>query len=205
METAESCVLLVDEYRDLRQRYMEFRLIYRGRLPSGTKSRREDRNAIRKFLHPQLKELWRVHPNLAMEGTERIAQNYKRANLPIIPLVTERSSWVCALDILFLRRDPPGAIISGGGDLDNRLKVLFDGLRMPRDAQEIGDEFDDLGGPLFCLLEDDALIVEAKITTDRLLMPTDTSQLENDNHVHLVIHVRTDIIDMAKALVAGFE
>jgi hypothetical protein len=37
----------------------------------------------------------------------------------------------CSIDILFLHRDAPGRIVRSGGDIDNRIKVLFDALRVP--------------------------------------------------------------------------
>jgi hypothetical protein len=183
---------------------LEFRLVYKGRLPSGTKSRIADRNRIRLQIHEQLKRLWNLDPHLRAQGADgrldRIADNYKRGDLRIVPLITESNAWVCALDILFLRRDPPGRIVSAGGDLDNRIKVLFDGLRIPRDQQEMQSDFRHLDGPLFCLMEDDALIVEVKVTTDRLLVPVDIAEGEADSHVQLVIHVRTDMVDMIRAM-----
>jgi hypothetical protein len=115
---------------------VEFRLLYKRRLPSGAKSSVQDRNLVRLQVHEQLKTLWTVDPHLRREGADgrldRIADNYKRGDLRIIPLVTERNAWVCAIDVLFLRRDPPGAIISAGGDLDNRIKVLFDAYECPK-------------------------------------------------------------------------
>jgi len=55
-----------------------------------------------------------------------------------VPLVREAAGFTCALDILFLRRDNPGHLIKSGGDIDNRIKVLLDGLRMPKDVSELG-------------------------------------------------------------------
>jgi hypothetical protein len=79
---------------------------------------------------------------------------------------------VCSLDILFLRPDYPGEVIKSG-DIDNRLKTLFDALRIPGpDANELGGclpEADE--DPLYCLLEDDALITEVAVKTDVLLQP----------------------------------
>jgi hypothetical protein len=75
----------------------------------------------------------------------------------------------CALDTLFLRFDqPPGEILRGGGDIDNRIKTLFDALQMPSWCEGVDPPggSDDL---LFCRLEDDSLVTEVKITTDRLL------------------------------------
>ena len=48
-----------------------------------------------------------------------------------VPLVSKAGGFTCSLDILFLRRDDPEGPIESGGDIDNRLKVLLDGLRMP--------------------------------------------------------------------------
>jgi hypothetical protein len=41
--------------------------------------------------------------------------------------------------------------------------------------------------PFFCLIEDDSLITEVKVTTDRLLTPLKDNESEHD--VHLIIHV----------------
>jgi hypothetical protein len=99
----------------------------------------------------------------------------------------------CSLNILFLRKEGPGALVASGGDLDNRIKTLFDGLRMPT-LEEGRAEKADLD-PLFCLLEDDALITDVMIRTDRLVSRPGSSSSE----VRLIIdvdvyptHVRTD-------------
>ena len=64
---------------------------------------------------------------------------------------------VCGLDILFLRPEGDPLIKNDGdGDLDNRLKVIFDALRMPRERDEIpkGDRPGPTETPYFyCLLE----------------------------------------------------
>lgn len=88
-----------------------------------------------------------------------------------IPLmIYEPTTWLCQLDIRFLRRGEPGGVIHSDGDIDNRLKLLFDALRMPREAQEIfsAGTYPD---PCFCLLEDDALISSVAVTTHTLLEP----------------------------------
>lgn len=96
---------------------------------------------------------------------------------------------VCSLDILFLRRDEPGSLIESGGDIDNRIKVLFDALRMPTDNEIRGFTPEQDEVPFLCLLEDDVLIAEFKVTTDRLLTPTGSGHPNSD--VQLVIHVKT--------------
>lgn len=62
---------------------------------------------------------------------EQMASRYASYGFNWLPLVREELGIAAALDILFLRRDAPGKIIGGGGDIDNRLKVLFDALRKP--------------------------------------------------------------------------
>ena len=46
---------------------------------------------------------------------------------------------MCALDILMLRKGPPGRVRT---DIDNRLKTLFDALRMARSPEELGEKAD---------------------------------------------------------------
>lgn len=96
----------------------------------------------------------------------------------------------CALDILFLRRDGPGSLVRSGGDIDNRLKVLFDALRMPQTCDEVcGDSPVEGETPFFCLLEDDKLISKVQVETNWLLTPP--APTEHIHEVHLVIRVKT--------------
>jgi hypothetical protein len=110
-------------------------------------------------------------PN-AKTWVEHIADNHQRCGGRFVPLISEDGGFTCSLDILFLRRDNPGNLIASGGDIDNRLKVLLDGLKMPSVIADLGglplisDE-----DPFFCLLEDDSLITGITVTTDRLLVP----------------------------------
>jgi hypothetical protein len=117
-----------------------------------------------------------------------VADDHVRCNgNRFVPLVSEKGGFTCSLDILFLRRDNPGNLVEPGGDIDNRIKVLLDGLRMPKYERELGGiaiEQDE--DPFFCLLEDDKLITNLSITTDRLITPLTASEHVND--VVLVIH-----------------
>ena len=84
-----------------------------------------------------------------------------------------------------LRPELPGGIVTSGGDIDNRLKTLFDALRVPGVPQEIAlsTRQSSTREPNFTLLEDDALITRVNIETDRLLAAPDPSQ------VRLIIRV----------------
>jgi hypothetical protein len=68
---------------------------------------------------------------------EHIADDHQRCGGRFVPLISERGGFTCALDILFLRRDNPGHLIASGGDIDNRIKVLFEGLKMPSTVTEL--------------------------------------------------------------------
>jgi hypothetical protein len=147
---------------------------------------------------PNKRQIERVMPGMTTNQApntktwlEHIADDHSRCGYRFAPLISKAGGFTCSLDILFLRRDNPGDIIKSGGDIDNRIKTLFDGLREPDTVTELGgfttpDEGED---PFFCLLEDDNLITKVSVTTDRLLTPLETEAGEHANHVHLVIHV----------------
>jgi hypothetical protein len=137
-----------------------------GHDPSNRRARAPEKQRIRKQLHLQLRELWNQHPELriwkeavyeAIPGgiatqirsvvpgfhtktwLEHIADSYVACDgNRFVPLIREASGFTCSLDILFLRRDNPGSLIQSGGDIDNRIKVLLDGLKMPRVSAELG-------------------------------------------------------------------
>ena len=90
-----------------------------------------------------------------------------------LPIVTRANGLICEVEVLLKRRSEPGEIfVSGddGGDLDNRLKILLDGLRMPLSPTECpGNQYgpgdrDGQWVELITLLEDDSLI--SKITIE---------------------------------------
>lgn len=104
-----------------------------------------------------------------------------------LPLVRKSLDLSCELNILFLRQDDPGALISQGGDLDNRIKALLDALRMPSDQEQ------DKAPPsedLYCLMQSDTLISSLDIETERLLLP----ETKHPQEVHLVIGVSLRIL-----------
>ncbi len=191
--------------------FMRLTLTYRGPLhaQSNDESRKEEKQAIRHKFHEQLVDLWETHP--VLEGIlskwrelDDAAQLEKKDFISafdigpfrFVPLVTKHLSLSCELDILFLRKEPPGYIIDGEtGDIDNRIKVLFDALRMPKPLnKEIpdGDQPQVNERPFLCLLEDDALITGFNIKTDRLLYPPPMSKAE----VHLIIEVKVKVVKL---------
>lgn len=92
----------------------------------------------------------------------------------------------CELEIEWFRREAPGRVI-GGGDLDNRLKTLLDGLRMPLNESELGGATSGEKPFRLCLLDDDKRVRAFSVRTYELLdeeRPGDRS-----SGVELFIHV----------------
>ncbi len=198
---------------------LEFRLVYQGKLPAEGKgsSHSFDKHVIRKAFHPQLKELWKNHRSLryikdiiinhgAYEGKsyfDFLGDTYRRCDHRFLPLIRKANEGTCSLDILFLRRDAPGHIIRSGGDIDNRIKVLFDALRVPDVCNGLPSTPDPDENPFYCLLEDDSLITEVKVTTDVLLKPCIGSEKIHD--VMLVLTVRTNLADAKRPPIGPTE
>jgi hypothetical protein len=180
---------------------MEFTLQYDGLLPSATRSNRrvKEKHAIRCEFNYQLRQLWTQDPVLdrARQGLEvaqlragRVARPGLMADQPFtgmhwllrlggfnfVPLITRHNFLVCHLDVLLLRDGGVGDFIRHGGDLDNRLKILFDALRMPHSAEELGGATGNPDETFFVLLEDDSLITKLSIETQRRLRRTGESR-----------------------------
>jgi hypothetical protein len=191
---------------------MEFRLLYGGALLSSgnNSSRSPEKHAIRRSFHPQLRRVWQTHkvirqfatthidkaafPDRSDEehveaGIAAIGKQWHRAGYDFVPLVVPGYFLRCSLDILLLR---PGEdkFIFKMGDIDGQLKTLLDALQIP-------DNLDAVGGsgpqedetPFYCLLSNDRLITEVRVTTDELLMlPAHQNVKATDAFV--VIHVK---------------
>lgn len=175
------------------------------------------KHTIRRNFHRQLKELWTTdrflstakldwNSDLAMPvqdakfarwaGDEPmgpmvdvVASRYQQFGYRFVPLVREEDSLLCSLRILFLRRDPPGSVISAG-DIDNRLKTLIDALRLPTSGRELaGSETPQAGeDPFFCLLRDDKQVTHLEVETDNLLEPL-TQEDADRSKVRVMISV----------------
>lgn len=193
---------------------MKFTLVYEGELRSNDRPPRKWE--IRKQIHPQLQELWRVNPTLkhvarnsliprrggdffvtdqhhSFDDTYSLRQTgdpnamdlcapIERGGRKFIPLVRDSFALNCALKIIFLRKEEPGRIYQGG-DVDNRIKTLFDALSIPSREQIISDT--SLADPIYCLLEDDRLISGFSVETHRLLSRPGVTE----HHVQLIVEV----------------
>jgi hypothetical protein len=198
---------------------MEFRLLYEGALlpSSNSKRRPSEKHFIRRAFHPQLRRLWEVkpllreladrrgflrseeiyhHSNVVRTPDERfqigirtLGKEWSKAGFDLVPLVLPEFELHCSLDVLLLRPEEERFVFTQG-DLDGQVKTLLDALRIPDNPEETGHASpEDDEHPLFCLLQNDRLISEIKVTSDQLLMlPREKAVKANDCFV--VIHVR---------------
>jgi hypothetical protein len=173
---------------------MEFTLFYRGELKANGSP--EQKQTIRRFLHPQLKKLWDTEllieykPYLRNDpGDGDIGLLETVGEFTFAPLISSRLYLFAEVNIILLRPEEPGTIITQcGGDIDNRLKTLFDALAVPSHENQIpsSDRPKDSETPFFCLLQDDRLIKNVSVRTDRLLV-----DCVNNKEVVLLIQTRT--------------
>ena len=152
---------------------MEFTLYFDGKLKSNGDAKHKHK--IREQFHRQLKQLWEYPPLLIYRpgmwtNSDAEASTAKHAgSFTFVPLVMVQSHLLVELDITMLREGSPGQIYTEG-DIDNRLKTLFDALAVPKlvqlppDAVPSEDQH-----PFHCLLEDDKLISRISVRADRLL------------------------------------
>lgn len=182
---------------------MEFRLTYAGKLLAHNENKQGRSlhvHDIRREFHKQLRVLWSEHPILALgypvgssipNPETSWGKTYQQDGFMWKPIVTEDNGLICALDILMLRKGPPGEVRT---DIDNRLKTLFDALRMAQCSQELGEKTkkgtqvpSPEENPFYVLLEDDRLITRVAVTSDMLLEPV--KGVRQEEAVRLVINV----------------
>jgi hypothetical protein len=172
---------------------MEFTLKYRGDIRSGVAIK----HALRRSFHEQLGEIWRTHNVLSRIDRDKLPAPVKSADdlhydLPRpltpsgdqdlsaflfrfvlcgtawVPLVTYPMEAHCHLAVRLGRPTRPGTILFGGGDIDNRIKIILDALRMPQHVQEVASGVA-VEPEMFALLADDNLVTRLSITTYQLL------------------------------------
>lgn len=184
---AISEVLLDDlPYQSLRE-CMDFTLVYWDTTlkPSANNdSRVWEKHSIRRYFSGQLEHLWNENPVLQWydpnkEIRNALGKRFEKCGIRFIPLVMEDIGLICELDIAFLRPGRPGKLILDSGDIDNRIKTLLDALRVPTDSSEMPMRPGETSpNPVYCLTENDSLIVGLKVTTDQLLVPETADKYE---------------------------
>jgi hypothetical protein len=181
---------------------VRFTLHYRGSLRAN--GRPSHKHAMRKHFHQQLRELYNQPPLDGHWQTQwqpgsplRNTAGRQLGSFEFLPVVYSEWYLGAGLEITLLRPEAPGKIITQSGDIDNRLKTLLDSLKIP-DAGSLppGASPDPSESPFLCLLQDDNLITELKVVTDRLLDPSAISASE----VVLLINVQIKVLRSAGGL-----
>ena len=154
---------------------MDFTLTYEGDLPPNGSSREKWR--IRRELEPQLRRLWTTPPldeaiGKYQDAFYRPATCYVGRSLcgiEYVPLISPKLDLRAELKVLLLSSSLPGGLLHAG-DIDNRLKTLFDALSAPANEQQVPpDAKTEPDGRLFCLLDDDKLVTRVDVSNARLL------------------------------------
>lgn len=188
---------------------LKFTLTYEGELRTGN-SRGSDgrtpadrKQALREHFHQQLHRLWKVDSFLSNwqkigDCSHQKMESFLESSSPsisgisFIPLVSRSSCVDCWVDFRILR---PGHDMVNAPDIDNQVKVMFDGLKMPRTKDEMGRDHSASPSPLYVLLEDDSLVSKLTSTQDELLQPILGKQdvAKNDVRVLIDVHIRPQI------------
>lgn len=206
----------IDPAEIVGEEFVDFDLTYRGPLKGASRDnpRVDHKHSLRIEFHSQLIELargegegykWRNSYTRAIVKSGRMIEaegEAQRRSLRVtkgghyvefdgvkyVPLVTREQGTICHLSVVLLRHEEAGGIYSGA-DIDNRLKTLFDALRIPHESNEIGKSV--TPEHCYCLLEDDALITKLTIDTRRLLKPKQIGQ--GDDYAEVAINVQVKV------------
>ena len=115
---------------------MEFTLYYRGPLRANRGA--VDKHQVRRYFHPQIKELWNQPPlnkhrslidpsyePIGIGGNVIVTKSVEASVVRPVgayrftSVVSSEINLVADLTITFLRPEPPGAIVTKDGDIDN--------------------------------------------------------------------------------------
>jgi hypothetical protein len=192
---------------------VDFVLRYKGPVPGKKNDTVDDKQIVRMRFSPQLEQLCKrveffsdaLRPDLLVgevkqraltfarpEGEDDPRARYMYRRLPLagfdfVPVIARHQLMYCHLDITWLRTESAGDIVTSG-DIDNRLKVLLDALRMPHEEKEVGRERPTVDGQrVYCLLDDDGLVTKLSVSTHQLLEPRAPD--EKDTDADLLVHV----------------
>lgn len=193
---------------------MRLVLTYAGPLPSnGTAA---DKHKIRQSFHPQLEQQWKIEDSLTSianftetisgkttKRLDKIADSFTRGKFRFVPLVVKSLDLVCFMEVTLLRREEPGDLLKNGGDIDNRLKTLFDSLSVPQENAVSSLAPSGTENPFYCLLEDDHLVTGLQVKTERLLEPPADPAYTADVRIILNATIRPTKVTVASLAFLG--
>jgi hypothetical protein len=137
---------------------------------------------------PGRRVLGRPYPE---QTRDSLAERFSRFGYRFVPLATESLDLFCSIEVLMLRPGSIGSLIQSG-DIDGRLKTIFDALKVPNEVSQLGKytKPEDDEEPFYCLLEDDKLISKASVESDVLLEPVSEPPNRNDARVVISVKIR---------------
>lgn len=151
---------------------MIFTLVYSGNLPPNGSA--VDKWRIRRAIEPQLRKLCCTAPFDALSRRQdpnadpSIYMGKFVNGIDFVPVLKRDHGVRAELKVLMLSSELPGGAIHCG-DIDNRMKTLFDVISIPN-SQQIpleSDRWND--GRVFCLLDDDRLVTSIAVENERHL------------------------------------
>lgn len=214
-----------DWFEDLEMR--PFNLQFKGSLhsdqTSNGKRRRDEMQAIRRALHPQILKACNLNPLLKRiagsgfislrergftMGTGIGARRWDtdwakvtRRDLEFVPFVVRgaQRTLTCALDLrIFWREEYRGGILrqgSDGFDIDSRIKGIIDSLTVPPHENQLPDDTSQDPNPFLCLLENDNLVTRLSVEAYPLGLPPVPEEEEGYLEFNVDVQVYSDESD----------
>lgn len=156
-------------------------LVYQG--PLKANGRAEHKAELREHFSKQLRRLYE-REMLAEHIRDHIQEACVRqvAGASYTSLANKTFGLHARIDVTMLSVENAGIFSATQGDIDNRLKTLFDALSIPPESQAATIKLA-LPDITVCLVEDDRLIRDVRVRVGELLLPVD-----DNSTVLVVIH-----------------
>lgn len=156
-------------------------LVYQGPLKSN--GRAEHKASLREQFSLQLRKVYErdvLNENIRDHVQEKCVKEV--AGAKFTSLANKIFGLYARIDVTVLSIDNAGIFSTAQGDIDNRLKTLFDALSIPPESQasSVKSTLPDL---TVCLVEDDRLIRDVRVRVGELLLP-----VEDKSTVLVFIH-----------------
>jgi hypothetical protein len=156
-------------------------LVYQGPLKSN--GRAEHKAIVRQQFSQQLRPIYE-RDVLRESIRDHVQQTCVKevAGAKFTSLANKVFGLHARIDVTMLSVGNAGIFSAAQGDIDNRLKTLFDALSIPPESQaaSVRSTLPDL---TVCLVEDDQLIREVRVRVGELLLP-----VEDKSTVLVIVH-----------------
>lgn len=152
---------------------MDYKFFYRGNIPSNGNSKQKGN--IREILNPQIKKVWDVEAYKTLLNKRKSSNKFDSmcvttSGAKYLPLISSETKLYCHLEIEYYTKNEMRFVFADG-DIDNRVKTLFDGLRAPSSPQE--KTYENNNDIYYTMLEDDKLIKGLSIKSYQIFTDED--------------------------------